>query len=104
MNPELDKAIKVIEDNGGFVMLPETEAEQREVRKETLSLEKKREEDIQAEIDESKADYESRKKDAFEEFDRALGSKKFSMNMVDDICYKNGIDLDDIEEYIHGHY
>jgi hypothetical protein len=58
----------------------------------------------QAEEAKYKAEYESRKADAFEEFDEALGSKNFSMNMVDDICYENGIDLDDIEEYIFSHY
>ena len=91
MKSELENAIRVIEEAGGFVMMQEVN---------DLAL--LSDEDVQLEVD-HKA-YESRKKDAFDDFDKALGSKNFSYGMVEDICYENGIDMDDIEEYIHGHY
>lgn len=104
MDQELEKAAKVIEEAGGFVMFPEDSQQERDIRKQTHNLELQEEAKKQAEIDESKSDYEQRKANAFEEFEEELGSPGFSFNEVSDLCYRNGIDLDDIEEYIFSHY
>jgi ATP-dependent Clp protease ATP-binding subunit ClpA len=94
MDSKLQKAIDLIEEAGGIVMMQSTEESEAMMREAELI-----EQTATKQAEEAKY-----KADAFEEFDEALGSKNFSMNMVDDICYENGIDLDDIEEYIFSHY
>lgn len=104
MKKDLIDAINSIEEAGGFVMFPEDSAEERNIRQQTHILEQKKlqeEEALEAEI---KNDYEQRKDDAFKDFDKLLGSKNFSYGRVEDICFENGIDMDDIEEYINGCY
>jgi ATP-dependent Clp protease ATP-binding subunit ClpA len=101
MDTKLQKAIDLIEEAGGIVMMQSTEETEAMMREAELIESTAKE---QAENDQYKREYESRKADAFEEFDELLGSKNFSMNAVDDICYGNGIDMDDIEEYINSHY
>jgi len=101
MDSKLQKAIDLIEEAGGIVMMQSTE-ETEMMHRESERLEAEARE--QAEQAKAKADYESRKADAFEEFDEALGSPNFSFSGIDDICMRNGIDLDDIEEYIFSHY
>ena len=101
MDQELTKAIKIVEDRGGFVMLPENESEERDIRKVTHALEIQKEAEEQAEIDEGKADFEGRKKDAFREATHALHHKKeLSFQDIDDIFFKNGIEPDYIEDWI----
>lgn len=101
MDSKLQKAIDLIEEAGGIVMMQSMEETEAMAREAELLEQTAKE---QAEEAKHKADYESRKSDAFEEFDEALGSPNFSFSGVDDICYRNGIDLDDIEEYIFSHY
>jgi len=98
---DLHKAIETIENAGGFVMMPEDSEEQRRIRKETFALEQKKEAEEQAIIDEGKADFESRKKDAFREATDALYHKKnLSYGDIDDIFFENGIEPDYIEDWI----
>ena len=98
MSKDLDDAIRTIEDAGGFVMLPDDEKSQREARQAVFDAERKVE---QAEIDEGKADFESRKKDAFKEATHALYHKKtLSFEDIDDIFFENGIEPDYIEDWI----
>ena len=101
MDSKLQKAIDLIEEAGGIVMMQSTEETELMMREAELIEQTAIK---QAEEANHKAEYESRKADAFEEFDELLGSKNFSINAVDDICYENGIDMDDIEEYIFSHY
>jgi len=101
VNCTVNEAIEIIEQAGGFVMFPESEEEQSEIITHALKLQ-----DIEDEAARKRfqKEYEERKAQAFEEFDQLLGSKNFSINAVDDICYGNGIDMDDIEEWINSHY
>jgi len=101
---KLKEAIDIVENAGGFVMFPESDQDELKIRTETLKAENKVIEDEEAIEAENKREYEERKQNAFEEFDKLLGSKNFSVSAVDDICYENGIDLDDIEEYIFNHF
>jgi len=90
---ELEKAIAIVEKAGGFVYMEDLDFET--------------EEEIQrasAEAQEELNDYLDRKKQAFKKFDQALGSKNFNYGMAEDICYQNGIDMDDLEEWIHAQY
>jgi hypothetical protein len=101
MDQELAKAAKVIEEAGGFVMFPENSQEERDIRKQTHNLELQKEAEAQAEIDEGKADFESRKKDAFKEATHALYHRKtLSYQDIDDIFFENGIEPDYIEDWI----
>ena len=101
VNCTINEAIEIIEQAGGFVMFPESEEEQSEIIKHANELQK-----IEQEADRKRfqKEYESRKVQAFEEFEELLGKPNFSINAVDDICYENGIDMDDIEEWINSHY
>jgi len=104
MDQELNKAIKIVEDRGGFVMLPENESEERDMRKVTHAMELQKDEKEQAEIDESKMDFESRKRSAFREMNREFydTKKTFLTTMTDleDILLENGIDMDYLEEWL----
>lgn len=101
VNCTINEAIEIIEQAGGFVMFPESEEEQSEIMKHAMDLQNIEEESARKRF---QKEYEERKAEAFEEFDQLLGSKNFSVNAVDDICYENGIDMDDIEEWINSHY
>ena len=101
INCTINEAIAVIEAAGGFVMFPETEEEQNEIIKHANNLQDIEEESARRIF---QKEYEERKTQAFQEFDELLGSKNFNINAVDDICYENGIDMDDIEEWINSHY
>jgi len=101
MEKKLQQAIDLIEEAGGIVMMQSME-EQEAIARESDLLDQTAQEQLANE--KYKKEYEDRKTNAFEEFDELLGSKNFSVNAVDDICYENGIDLDDIEEYIFSHY
>lgn len=82
-------------------MLSESEEEQSEIITHALKLQDIEEESVRKKF---QKEYEERKAQAFEEFDELLGSKDFNINVVDDICYENGIDMDDIEDYIFSHF
>lgn len=101
---KLNEAIDMIENAGGFVMFPETDKDERNIRSQTFIEENRIMDDIDKEEEKYKNDYEERKNDAFEEFDEALKQKNFSYSDVEDICYENGIDMDDIEDYINSYY
>ena len=101
---KLNEAIDMIENAGGFVMFPETDKDERNIRSQTFIEENRIMDDIDKEEEKYKNDYEERKNDAFEEFDEALKQKNFSYRVVEDICYENGIDMDDIEDYINSYY
>lgn len=101
---KLNEAIDMIENAGGFVMFPETDKDERNIRNQTFIEENRIMDDIDKEEEKYKNNYEERKNYAFEEFDEALKQKNFSYRDVEDICYENGIDMDDIEDYIFSHY
>lgn len=92
-NITLEDAIAVVEAAGGFVMLEDMNFETEQELEERQTKEKDR-----------FNEYLDRKKQAFKEFDQLLGRKDFSFSKVEDICYENGIDMDDIEEWIHSQY
>lgn len=90
---ELNKAIQVIEEAGGFVMMNDDESDVSHLVT-----------DQEVENEVYKKEYEERKNECFEEFQKMLGSKDFSMSKVDDLLYSHGVDLDDLEDFIHASY
>jgi len=89
-----DAAVEFIEAHGGIVF------DQNENNETIL---KKIEQNIE-EDSKSIEEYEKRKEDAFEEFNKLLGSKNFSYSAVEDLMHGHGIEMDDLEEYIHNYY
>jgi hypothetical protein len=104
VDQELTKAIKIVEDRGGFVMLPENESEERDIRKVTHALEIQKEAEEQADIDANESDFQKRKKEAFKEmnreFYRTTGPMLTTMSDLEDILLDNGVDMDYLEEWI----
>lgn len=88
---KLEKAIEEIQDAGGVVMMPDDQ-----------DLPVLSNEEVQRSID--KDELEERKEAAFDEFDKMLGSKNFSYNAVEDMMHEHGLEMDYIEEHIHGLY
>jgi hypothetical protein len=83
MDQELQKAIDVIENAGGFVMLSDDEISYIESRYEVDS------------------DYAKRKKEAFKEATHALHhNRSLSFTDIEDIMSENGMDMDEIEDWI----
>lgn len=104
MDSELKRAISVIEDAGGFVMLPESDQQEREVRQLTHDMhEQKLKELEQADLD-NENDFQKRKKEAFREMNREFykdkGPSLTTMSDLEDILLDNGVDLDYLEEWI----
>ena len=100
MKDKLKEAIDLIEEAGGIVMMQSDDDDL--ISRDAELLDKTAKDEADAE--KYKREYESRKADAFEEFDEMLGSPGFCFNGIDDLCYEHGIDLDDIEEWIYSHY
>lgn len=104
MDQELDKAIKIVEDRGGFVMLPESESEERDIRKVTHQLHEEKLKELEAVEAENESDFQKRKKEAFREMNREFYKKKgpgiTTMTDLEDILLDNGVDLDYLEEWI----
>lgn len=96
-NQEVENAINIIEDAGGIVILPDDEFNDVAARESSQI-------DSEIKNDQYSKEYEERKAEAFKEFDSSIGRKNFSFSDVEDICFENGIDLDDIEEYINSYY
>ena len=87
---KLEEAIRTIEEAGGFVMMNNDESDVSHLVSD---------EEVQKAI--HKKEYEERKEECFEEFQEMLGNKNFSMTKVDNLLYSYGVDLDDLEEFIH---
>lgn len=94
---EVENAISIIEEAGGIVILPDNEFDDIAARESSQI-------DSEIKDDQYSKEYEERKAEAFKEFDNSIGKKNFSFSDVEDICFENGIDLDDIEEYINSYY
>ena len=91
MNKKLENAIQLIEEMGGVVLMQDNQ-----------DLPDLTDDDIQLSID--REEFEKRKEAAFDEFDKMLGSKNFSYNAVEDMMHEHGLEMDYIEEHIHGLY
>lgn len=91
MNKKLENAIQLIEEMGGVVLMQDNQ-----------DLPDLTDDDIQLSID--RKEFEKRKEAAFDEFDKMLGSKNFSYQAVEDMMFGHGLEMDYIEEYIHGMY
>ena len=94
-NEELKKAIEVVENAGGFVMM------QGDLEEEIAPMSDARLKELEAREQESINDYNERKEECFEDFQKMLGRKDFSIAKVDDLLFKHGLDLDDLEDFIH---
>lgn len=90
---KLEKAIRTVEEAGGFVMLNNDESDVSHLVSD---------EEVEKEM--YKKEYEERKNECFDEFQEMLGSKDFSFNGVDNLLYSYGLDLDDLEDFIHNSY
>ena len=100
---ELEKAIQLIEEAGGFVMMA-TDLDQTDNRDEYLAQLEMQED---AERDQLNAWQEQRKlslEEMREDFYKMLGSKNFNITAVEDMVHGHGLDMDDLENMIHGSY
>jgi len=111
MQEELKKAIDIVENAGGFVMLPESDKEEREVRKMTHQMQEKQLEELERMENEDESDFQKRKKEAFKEMNEVFNEPYFmakgmlsQMNDLEDILLDNGVDLDYLEEWIESQY
>lgn len=98
MNKQLEDAIRLIEEAGGFVMF------QGDIEDHDTPLTEAQIEAMEVENRKAVDDYLERKNEAFRRFDKLLGSKNFSYGKVEDICFEEGIDMDEIENWIHSQY
>lgn len=97
MTEELKAAINLIEEAGGFVMMQTSIDEEIPLTEAQMDA-------IEEEQNQAFDDYQERRREAYKRFDKLLGSENFSYNRVEEICFEEGIDMDDIENYIHEHY
>lgn len=97
-NKKLEEAIKVIEEAGGFVMMQSINKE------EYAEMTDGRIEELEEEERKRFEEYQSRKKDAFNDFQKMLKRKDFSISGVEDMIHYHGLDMDDLEEMIHKYY
>ena len=86
---KLQEAIQVIEEAGGFVMMDQDESDVSHLVS-----------DDEVKNQMHKKDYEERKQMAFDDFDEAIKKKNCSFTMMEDICFENGVDLDDLEDWL----
>lgn len=100
MNRELKNAIKLIEDNGGIVMLQQMEDEDMMDYSEIID----REAQEKADLEKWQAERKQKLSDMKDDFDQMLGNKNFSISAVEDMVHSHGCDLDDLEDLIHGYY
>jgi hypothetical protein len=93
---ELEKAIKLIEEAGGIVMMY-TNPEEDEDRDAYLN---------QLEVEENArlAEWRSRREDMCSDFDKMLRKADFSISDIENMVHYHGMDMDDLEDYIHSHY
>jgi dephospho-CoA kinase len=98
MNQELRNAIKLIEDNGGIVIMQEL------LDNPELNELIQREAEEKAELEKFQEARREQLKNLAEDFDEMLGSKNFSFEGVENLCHYHGCDLDDIEDLIHSYY
>jgi len=99
---ELEKAIEVIEQAGGFVMMADDfdERNRDEYLQDLEKQEKAQQEQLIAWQNERKESLEEMQKD----FAKMLGSKNFSFTAVEDMVHGYGCDMDDLEDLIHNYY
>lgn len=100
---ELEKAIQLIEEAGGIVMMADGELED-ESRDEYLARLEIEEEREKAELEEFQKMRKQSLKEAKKEFDQMLGDVEFSYDKVADMAHGQGLDMDDIENMIHNFY
>ena len=100
---ELEKAVNLIEEAGGVVMMA-IDLEEEETREEYLARleaeDLKEKEDLE--------DFQVRRREMIHEmkkdFDQMLGQKNFSVTAVEDMVHGHGCDMDDLEDLIHNYY
>jgi len=102
MTEELKKAIILIEEAGGIVMMAtDFEEESRDDYLARLEAEEAKEAEQLAEWQEERRKNITR---MAAEFNKMLGSEDFSYNAVEDMVHGHGCDMDDLENLIHNFY
>jgi len=98
MKEELKKAIKLIENNGGVVLMQELIVDQG--LSDLIEKEAKEE----AELEKFQETRREQLKNVRNDFDDLLKDKNFSVTAVEDMVHAHGCDMDDLENLIHGYY
>jgi hypothetical protein len=98
---ELEAAVKLIEDHGGIVMLPDTGMQEYE---ETQELLKQKEIEEQKELESWQKERAKTLKSMQKDFDQMIGDPCNTMTDIEDMIHGHGCDLDDLEELIHSYY
>ena len=98
----LEKAINLIEEAGGIVMMyDESDEESRHEYLERLEAQEQAEkEQLEAWQVQRKLTLEEMRKD----FAQILGSKNFSITAIENMVHGYGCDMDDLEDLIHNFY
>lgn len=98
MTEELKKAIELVEENGGIVMMQEL------MDNEEIDALIEKEAQEKAELEKWQEERKIRLKGMAEDFSDILKSKNFSVTAVEDMVHGYGCDLDDLEDLIHNYY
>ena len=88
-------------------MLPESESEERDIRKVTHQLHEEKLKELEKEDAENLSDIEKRKKTAFHDMNEVFTEPLFmakgiisQMNYLEDILLENGLESDYLEDWI----
>jgi len=97
---DLEKAIELIEEAGGIVMMatdPEDQEDRDAYLRKLEAQEEKEKEELRKWQEERKVILSDMAKD----FDKMLGNKNFSITAMEDMVHGYGCDMDDLEDLIH---
>lgn len=100
---EIEKAIALIEEAGGIVMMPEN-FEDEENRNDYLARLEAEEARQKEELEQWQRERKKNLTQMYSDFHQMLGSKNFSITAVEDMVHGYGCDLDDLEDLIHNFY
>lgn len=102
MTKELEDAIRLIEEAGGIVMMQGdlTDHEQPLTERQLIDMEAEE----QAKLTAWQRSRDEDRNEAFSEMTKQLNKGKLTYSMAENICFENGMDADEIENWIHSHY
>ena len=104
MTNKLCKAINLIEEAGGIVMMSQDFNEESESRDDYLARLEMKEQEEKEQLFKWQEQRKESLNDMADDFDSMLGSKNFSVTAVENMVHSHGLDMDDLEDLIHNFY
>lgn len=104
MTEELKKAIDLIEEAGGIVMMADSFDEDGESRDDYLARLEAEEAKEKEQLEQWQKERKETLTEMAKDFDKMLNSKDFSYDKVEDMVHGYGCDMDDLEDLIHNFY